>query len=253
MDALFGGARLIEVSAGDFEYSFAVHGFPQAAELLIESCQPLLTPVSTPMLPPTPTPVPTLPPTPTTTPQAGSLGPIVPLDAQTAADPQLFMNEMTADEQTCVEENGETLGEKPLEQYLHDLWQCVGDETLLRYHTHFYGIRSLQHDDLDLHPRGNRIDRPARDDDDWHTAIGGYYGVRGGGAGVYDRGGGQAVLGNSNALGRRSLQPRDGRPALRTREEGGVSRFLGVLRKHVGNDDDLIDAYNHEIGICQQS
>ena len=39
-DALLDGARFIEVSAGDLEYSFETHGFPQVARPLIESCQP---------------------------------------------------------------------------------------------------------------------------------------------------------------------------------------------------------------------
>ena len=38
VDALLDGARLIEVSAGDLEYSFETHGFPQTARSLIESC-----------------------------------------------------------------------------------------------------------------------------------------------------------------------------------------------------------------------
>ena len=39
-DALLDGTGLIEVSAGDLEYSFETHGFPQVARQLIESCQP---------------------------------------------------------------------------------------------------------------------------------------------------------------------------------------------------------------------
>ena len=55
MDALLGGARLIEVSAGNISYSFQSHGFPQAARPLIETCQSATTPTPAPR--PTLTPV----------------------------------------------------------------------------------------------------------------------------------------------------------------------------------------------------
>ncbi len=53
IDALLGGARLIEVGVGNIEYSFETHGFSQVAIPLIESCQspvPTATQPSTPHL-----------------------------------------------------------------------------------------------------------------------------------------------------------------------------------------------------------
>ena len=53
IDALLGGARLIEVGVGNIEYSFETHGFSQVASPLIESCQspvPTATQPSTPHL-----------------------------------------------------------------------------------------------------------------------------------------------------------------------------------------------------------
>ena len=163
------------------------------------------------------------------------------------------MNEMTADEQACIEENGETLGEKTSEQYLYDLWQCVGDEMLLRYHTHFYGIRSFSMTTSTCIREG---------------------------AGPIDLREmmmiGAPLLADSLVFGvmvQVCMTEEEGKQAWGTAtpwdaevynremavlrcvfgKEGGVSRFLDVLRKHVGNDDDLIDAYNHEIVVCQQS
>ena len=61
VDALLGGASVIQVTVGNLEYSFETHGFPQAARPLIESCQSAATPTSTPRpaLTPSPTPLPT--------------------------------------------------------------------------------------------------------------------------------------------------------------------------------------------------
>ena len=60
---LLNGVRLMEVSAGDLQYRFEVHGFAQAAKPLIDSYQlgaatstPLPAPTSTPQTPPTPLP-----------------------------------------------------------------------------------------------------------------------------------------------------------------------------------------------------
>ena len=84
---------------------------------------------------PQPDPAPTKPPL--------STASLLPLSPEVASSQVGFFMEMTPSEQACTQKVGETLGQRTLRQYSIDLYECVGDETLLRWLTHPFGFDSF--------------------------------------------------------------------------------------------------------------
>ena len=179
------------------------------------------------------------------------LGPIVPMSTEVAGDPQATLNELTDSERACVDEHADVLAQKVFGRYMHDLSQCLGDETILRWLMHPYGSEVFSMTTSTCIRRGAepidlrkimKVGAPLSADTVVfitvaQTCMNEEEGKRHWGtatpwdADVYNR-----EMAASDCV---------------LKKEGGVARLLGILREHEDDVGDLVRAHNHEIDMCR--